>query len=250
MKPIKGDKNMKLFILGGRGGTNVGESFYRAALSLNIQSKYFDVSAAFEGNQIIRYLARRLSDGKPMKLQEFSQNLVIQSRKNTPEFIITTGLAPVNEQALKEIGKMNVKRINYLTDDPWNKAHYARWFRKALPQYDMVYTTRTSNIDDIRKAGCRRVEYLPFGYDPYLFKPQILTEKKKKVFDADVLFAGGADKDRVPYIHALISAGIKVELYGSYWEKYKETKNSTKGQADIETLREAISGAKIALCLV
>jgi spore maturation protein CgeB len=106
-------------------------------------------------------------------------------------------------------------------------------------------------MDDLVRAGCRNVQYLPFGFDPDLFYPEMpSTPEEKCQFAADVVFAGGADRDRVDYIFALIRAGMKVNLYGSYWERYPETKAHTRGQADVRTLRLAISSAKIALCLV
>jgi spore maturation protein CgeB len=69
-------------------------------------------------------------------------------------------------------------------------------------------------------------------------------------FNCDVVFAGGADRDRIPYITALIRAGFHVSLYGGYWERYSETKAYTRGHADPQTLRKTIGGAKVALCLV
>ncbi|MDZ7380079.1 MAG: glycosyltransferase, partial [candidate division KSB1 bacterium] len=48
----------------------------------------------------------------------------------------------------------------------------------------------------------------------------------------------------------LIRAGFKVALYGGYWERYLSTRKFARGHADPRTLRKAIGGAKVALCLV
>jgi hypothetical protein len=53
---------------------------------------------------------------------------------------------------------MGIKRFNFLTDDPFNRAHYAPWFLKALPDYDVVFSPRRANIQDLLNAGCPRVE--------------------------------------------------------------------------------------------
>jgi hypothetical protein len=145
---------------------------------------------------------------------------------------------------------MGIKRFNVLTDDPFNRAHYAPWFLKALPDYDVVFSPRLANIQDLLNAGCPRVEYLPFGYDDELFYPEDPSNINRDATVPDVVFAGGADRDRLPYMSALIKSGINLALYGSYWEKYPETKAHTQGQADVPTLRLAIGGAKISLCLV
>jgi spore maturation protein CgeB len=95
------------------------------------------------------------------------------------------------------------------------------------------------------------VSYLPFAFDPQVaFREALSTEAERDEFASDVLFAGGADADRVPYIAALIEAGLRVLLYGDYWHRFPETRSCTRGQATAQTLRKAAAGAKVALCLV
>ena len=45
----------------------------------------------------------------------------------------------------------------------------AKWYLHALPHYNVVFTPRRSNIEDMLQLGCREVRYLPFGYDEFLF---------------------------------------------------------------------------------
>src|SRR5206468_2759300 len=137
-----------------------------------------------------------------------------------PDILLTTGISPVTGQFLERVGSLGVVRLNYLTDDPWNRAHYAPWFMKALRQYDLVFSLRRSNITDLKNAGCRAVEYLPFGYDPSLHFIEQDTDRSK--YDSDVLFIGGADRTRIPYCHALTKAGLRLSLYGDYWNRYIE----------------------------
>jgi spore maturation protein CgeB len=241
---------MTLLIIGASGGSHVGEAFLRASLQLEGDSSFIDIRDAHQPNLWIRRVYWHLGGKRPSKLDVFSQQLVQQCQTLRPKWLLTTGLAPINQAALSQIGAQGVYRINFLTDDPWNRAHYAPWFLKALPHYDSVFSPRRANLEDLRQAGCKRVEYLPFGYDPDLFFPETPSPAERQPYEADVVFAGGADRDRVPYIHTLIQAGLTVNLYGGYWERYPETLPYTRGQADIQTLRVAISTAKVALCLV
>src|SRR5207248_534982 len=134
----------------------------------------------------------------------------------------------------------------YLTDDPWNPTLEAQWFFQALPSYDVIFSVRRANLMDLGKHGCRRVEYLPFGFDAELF----YRNPSEKSNEGEVVFAGGADCDRVPMVHALIQAGIKVALYGDHWDRFAETKAFALGHATPDKLRSATSSSKIALCLV
>ncbi|MBR8827044.1 MAG: glycosyltransferase [Gomphosphaeria aponina SAG 52.96 = DSM 107014] len=241
---------MKIIIVGGTGGTNVADAFMKASQKFNIESYFLSFLSAYEAPKLIKQFNWHIRGKYPTKLNTFSQEILEECLNNKPNLLLTTGITPINSQALQQIGKLGIKRLNFLTDDPWNKAHYPPWFFQCLPHYDVIFTPRRANIDDLKNIGCRDVKYLPFGYDPDLFYPEIPTDKEKENYIADVMFAGGADSDRIPYIDALIKAGMKVNLYGTYWERFPETKAYTRGQADVKTLRLAIKSTKIALCLV
>ena len=77
----------------------------------------------------------------------------------------------MTEHALRALHALGVVCINYSTDDPWNPTQLAHWYLRALPAYNTVFTTRRSNLDEIRRLGCADVHYLPFAYDDALFAP-------------------------------------------------------------------------------
>ena len=168
--------------------------------------------------------------------------------RNRPTVLLTTGLAPVRFAELVEIGKAGILRMNFLTDDPWNPMHYAGWFQETLPQYDHVFSPRRANLQDLRDHDCKRVHYLPFAYSPDVHFPDGNGSYTGDV--PDVLFAGGGDPDRLPYVRALASAGLKIALYGGYWNQHIDLKQYWRGNADLATLRRATNAAKIVLCLV
>jgi len=241
---------MKLAIIGGSGGTNIGDALLKAAVKLNLDPVLYHNLLAYQAPKWLKRFNWHLRGRYPSNLNTFSQDIVKECVNLQPQWLLTTGIAAINHLALQQIGQMGIKRFNFLTDDPFNRAHYAPRFLKALPDYDVVFSPRRANIQDLLNAGCPRVEYLPFGYDDELFYPEDPSNINLDTTVPDVVFAGGADRDRLPYMSALIKSGINLALYGSYWEKYPETKAHTQGQADVPTLRLAIGGAKISLCLV
>ena len=164
--------------------------------------------------------------------------------------MLSTGLAPLDTRVLATIGELGIQRLNYLTDNPWNRALAAPWFTRTLPLYDEVFTPRRVNMDQLRQIGCPRVSYLPFGYAPDVHFPERPPPEQRASLASDILFFGGADRDRMPYVTALMSAGLEVGLYGGYWERYRETRSIARGPADPPTLRCAVESAKLVLCLV
>lgn len=241
---------MQLLIVGGRGGTNVGDSFFRAAGKFELDPLLLDIKGAFDAPRFIRYIYWYLLGRRPPCIGSFSRQVARRCREHKPKWLLVTGMAPVDKDALIKIGELGISRINYLTDDPWNRSHFSRWFLEALPYYDIIYSTRRANISDLLGCGCKKVEYLPFGYDGELFYPEALAEEERLRYYSDLIFVGGADKDRIAYIDALVKSGFKVALYGSYWQRYRETRGHTLGQADLHKVRKATRAAKIALCLV
>ena len=193
----------------------------------------------------------RLRGRRPARLKAFSEQVLNTCTSTATDFVLSTGLAPIDAAALDAIGRLGVRRLNYLTDDPFNPWHKADWFLQALRRYDVIFTPRRANMDDLRRAGCADVRYLPFAYSPEIHFTELpANEKEAQHYASDVVFAGGADADRLPYMRALIAAGHRVALYGGYWSRHPEMRPSARGNAGPEVLRKAVGAASIALCLV
>jgi hypothetical protein len=95
------------------------------------------------------------------------------------------------------------------------------------------------------------VSYLPFAYAPTVHFPEApLDARELEAFDADVAFAGGADRDRLPVVSALMASGLRVALYGGYWDRYPGTKSAARGHLGPAGLRKAASAARVSICLV
>ncbi len=241
----------RILIVGGVGGTNVGDSFYRAAVKMGMQARILDTRQAYAAPAWRRLLNWHLLGRRPPRLRAFSEQVLRTCLAFRPQVLLTTGLAPLSRQVLDKIGDMGIHRLNFLTDDPWNPAHRARWFMRALPHYDVIYSPRRAMLPDLENAGCRQTHFLPFGYDADLFYPAPEEEcKQAGLLVADVVFAGGADADRVPYMRALMERGFDLALYGDYWHRQPGTQAIARGQADVQKLRLALASAKLALCLV
>lgn len=242
---------MKVLLIGNRGGTNIGGCLETAAHSLGLEVQLLEARQAMQAPLWIRRFNWWVCGRRPTWLRSFSRALLAKCHTWQPHCILATGIAPVNRGTLQILAQEGIPTINYLTDDPWSPAHYARWFLRALPHYRSVFSPRRANLDDLKTLGCRQVAYLPFGYAPELHSPAAsLSGVEQDCYAADVVFVGGGDHDRVPYITALAKAGFCVGLYGSLWERFPEIAPLSRGQTDSDLVWKATTGAKVALCLV
>ncbi len=163
--------------------------------------------------------------------------------------LIATGAAPLLKSDVRKLHAHGIFCVNYSTDDPWNPALRADWYLKALPSYNVIFTPRRANVGDFVRLGCRDVRYLPFGYDDLLFGPD--ASKPIVVGHApDVLFVGGADRDRVDFATAFMRSGPPLTLVGAYWERHRKTRSHAIGHKTPQELRDLTSAAKVNLCLV
>src|SRR5262249_24597572 len=153
-----------LIIVGNPGVIHIGGHLFTGAGELGYSATQLNSEEAFSGNRFLSKMNWRMRGHQPNQLRKFSLRIVQELLLQRHDILVSTGVAPIDENALREIGDLGVIRCNYLTDDPWNPAHRAPWFLRALPLYDHVFSPRRSNIGDLRKHGCPAVSYLPFAY--------------------------------------------------------------------------------------
>jgi spore maturation protein CgeB len=182
-------------------------------------------------------------------LGSFSRALCHELVGRRPRTLIAAGHAPIRGNEIVKLRAAGVRCINYSTDDPWNPTHRAGWHLDALREYDIVFTPRTSNIEDLRALGCRDVRHLPFGYDEDLFK-EALSREIGLSEPVDVLLVGGADRDRVGFVTEVMKAGLRPTLAGGYWDHHRHLRDRSLGIRSAEDLRTLTAHAGVNLCLV
>ena len=237
---------MRLLIVGKDQPGHVGQFFYEAAIAEGWEVRILNVARAMNGNKWLRRVQWRLFR-KPLRLNEFSEEVVREGKLFKPDIVLTTGSGALNAVSLMALRSRGIRLLNFSTDDPWNQHHRSRWFFEALCYYDHIYTPRRSNLDDLRGLGCRAISWLPFAYDPSIHYSEPNSDQG---WSSDVAFVGGADRDRVPAMAALIAEKHDVSLWGGYWERFRETRSASQGFADPMTLRKVISSTRCALTLV
>jgi spore maturation protein CgeB len=241
----------KLLIVGIPEECHVGAHLLVAAGQLGLEAKLFDARQAHSRNVWVNRIFHRGLNRRPAHLNRFSEKLVELCRESRPDLLLVTGISAPHIRALKAIGEMGIQRANFLTDDPWNPANGAGFFWPALREYDVVWSPRRANLEDLRRHGCRRVEYLPFGYNPALHFPELpKTSKERKRFECDIAIIGGADVDRIPIALALARAGFRLNLYGGYWDRNAELRSCWKGFVHGRELRMAVGGAAVNIGMV
>jgi spore maturation protein CgeB len=235
----------RLLLVGNRGGSNIAASLERAAQAAGHEVELLEPALAMAAPAIVRRVNWWLRGRRPTWLGWFGEELLRRQAAKDLATVVVTGVTPPGAAAIQELGRRGVRTVSYLTDDPWSPDHRAPWFLDTLPAYDVVFTTRRANLVDLRRLGVRDARWLPFGWDPALWFPEPSEHRA-----VDVLFVGGAEPERVPFLLALRQAGLSVQVYGSGWGRYRDVRALSGGQADVTTIRRATTSCRLSLCLV
>ena len=239
---------MKLLIVGFRQTGHMGDYLAAAAERLGIDYDIADAATAYPSSWIARSFYWHFRGKRPARLRSFGMEIVDTCVATARDIVLTTGCAPLDRPQIERLRQLGIKVINYSTDDPWNPAQQADWFLSALSAYDAVFTPRRANLDDFHRSGVHAVHYLPFAYDPEVHRPW--PDDAPPGASSDVLFVGGCDGDRLPLITTLIDEGVRVALFGGYWDRYSKTRPHWRGIAEQDVIRSASAAARICLCLV
>jgi spore maturation protein CgeB len=245
---------MKILLVGTGQSYHIGSFFERALTQLEISHQFLDEWRYFRGltDSIHQKLWRKIFH-RPINYFKFNYDLLQRNRLFRPDVIIITQGLYVRPNILRKIKlTQNPVLINYATDDPFNSAISTTDLTACIPIYDFYACTKRRIIQDIKNCGCKSVEFIPFGFDPAEHYFHALKDKSDHIqFSSEILFIGGADKDRIPIIRKIMQElNINLHLYGIYWNRDKFLKKYYHGFAYNENFRKAHSGTKIGLCLV
>lgn len=138
----------------------------------------------------------------------------------------------------------------FSTDDPFSSSARQN-IRDAIPEYDLHFTPRAANIDDLLRAGAKRVEYVRFGYKPRVHFVDGEAETSRR-WECDVAFIGGADAERARSVQELQRqlSTLTFKLYGGYWRRFPLMGACVEPPVYGQDYRAAIRSAKVVVNLV
>lgn len=245
---------MRVLLIANCHSAHVGGFFAKALYNMEIAHETVDEDRwimAYLRSPIHKVLYRALR--RPISYWSFQRQIKEAARRFCPTIVLVVKGAWIAPQTLAEIKvSTGAVLLNYATDDPFNARSSTRDLLNNIPQYDLYVCTKRAIMDDVRKAGGRHVVFVPFGYEPTTHFPESpATAEERLRFQSDVLFIGGADRDRYPILQRVAALPqINLHLYGGYWQRDPVLRPFYRGFAYGRDYRLALSGTRIALCLV
>ena len=191
------------------------------------------------------------------RLIKENEELVYVVSKEKPDLIfIVKGdfIFPETLEKLKKVVSCPI--VGYIWDDPFyshndNQDDYRKSnFKNGVALYDVIFVFDTFYIDEIKKQGAKKVEYLPLATNPNRYKESLVTDQDRCDYDYDVCFVGLPFENRVEIFNCL--RDYKLGVFGAHWTKYficrrQKTPAYYRGRAWGETVNKIYLSSKIVL---
>lgn len=148
-------------------------------------------------------------------------------QKHKPDALLVIKGQFINPALLKKLKKQEVYLINYNPDHPLYFEINAPGndnVKKSIELYDLVFTySPVIEKEIIARFPSLKTALLPFGYEDSNFSTNTISTNG---FFRKVCFAGTADRTRAEFIMDLIKNKIDVDVYGSGFNRYLNSKST------------------------
>lgn len=138
----------------------------------------------------------------------------------------------------------NAVLVSYSPDDMTVRPNASHRFRRALPIFDVHFTTKPHNVPILTRWGARRVDLVENGYAPETHRPMPRTPAERAAVGAAVGFIGDYESDRARSLLHLARQGLPVRVWGPNW-----TRRIGEGAPSLRVEPEGLYGTDYARAL-
>lgn len=128
---------------------------------------------------------------------------------------------------LKELAPHTV--ITGFSPDDINARHnQSQAFLQAIGMYDAFVTTKSFNVAELARLGCRRPIFVDNGYDPEAFQPIPLAPADAANLGGEVGFIGTYETERARQMVAIANHGLRVRVWGNGWNRVRRAPSAMR----------------------
>lgn len=152
----------------------------------------------------------------PADITGSNESLLEDVRRHRPDIVVVDSSKVLRRSTLRQVREVGGARLVYYTpDDIMAKHNLSRTLRWSFPDWDLFFTTKTFNVEELRSAGVRRPLLVGNAFDPLHHAPMSKEEVGDEFEAFDCVFIGMYEADRCRSINALAESGVGVVVYGA-----------------------------------
>jgi len=223
---------------------SLGYFCYKALVSLGHDVRLYDY----------RFGPRFIRKRRIQRLISFivGKNLIDKVNRFAPDMVFILKGESISPKILEKIRRKGIILFNWNPDNPFNMATSTKEYLKSIPIYDCHFTWGRFLIERLLDEGARRVEYLPFAFDPEFHFPDQSPKEAPISSVYDVIFIGTWDREREEVLEKI--SDYNLAIWGNNWHSVRKNSPLRKcwmGSAKYgPQMAKIVSSAKIVLNLV
>ncbi len=184
------------------------------------------------------YLSRRIL------LQNYFYEIRQVSRDFRPDIVLVIKGEALDSTIIGQVKEeCHAKVVLWYTDDP---RYYDTIINGIIRCFDYVYTVSPRAVSTYKKMGVQNVECLPVACDPTFHRKLELSADDRNRYSCDIVFAGTYYPRRARLVNRLKKAGLKLRIYGDYWNLLWMSKGAKPAISGPEMVK-SFNAAKIVL---
>jgi spore maturation protein CgeB len=177
-------------------------------------SRVIDISLV---GRSLSYIKRTLSSMTGARHR--SENLLVEKIKQCKaDITVFIRCETLSLSAIRDIKNCtNTHMVNIYPDSPLvipgiEQKKFSEW----LAEFDVIFSSDIYIKKVFYQLGAKRVEFLPFAYDPKYHLPRVLTNNDVKIFSSPVGYVGTFGKLQKDWLSSIQHHGLKV--WGNSWD--------------------------------
>lgn len=163
---------------------------------------------------LISRVLRRLFS-RPLDLSRENRQLLEMARRYRPDIVLVENRALIRAATLRRIrAETGALLVYFCPDDVMSPVVLTRWLERTFALWDVFFTTKTFNVEELRRAGANNPFHVMHAFDPDQHRPLTPGEVGPEFEQFDLVFVGQYERQRCESLRKAAAAGLSILVYG------------------------------------
>jgi spore maturation protein CgeB len=183
--------------------------------------------------------------------------LLDEAQRARPDVVLIDNSKVISRNTLKRLRLLGSRVLAYYSPDDIIARHNLSWpLRLSFPEWDIFFTTKSVNVDELAVRGVRRPHLIGNAFCPRDHRPFAPEQVGPEFERFDLVFIGTYERSRAASILRLAQAGMSVVVYGNdagtraRWHAIQHPNIVLRPAVYAEDYSRCLHHGKIALCFL
>lgn len=186
----------------------------------------------------------------PADHSAFNRRLLQSARASRPQLVMVDSVPVIRPATLRALRGLGVQGIAFYSPDDQSAPHIRTWqLARCEPLWDVMFTTKTYNVPEMKARGARRPLLTGNSYHPPIHRPWAAAEVGTEYERFDAVLAAAYEPDRMRLVEACVARGLTVLVLGGGWAgRQLPAGCEWRGNTWDEEYARAVHLGKVGLC--